>query len=214
MKAIRLILIFLVGVSLTYLTYKSKYQTFFFEDIIWTGLISIGLFIFLWTIIKDIRQFNKEKKFQNFSLTFFCILFISATLILKIKNNNNFNKPTLLKVFYNGDYNGTGIDFKADGTYIFDNSAIGVSEYFYGTYEMNGNKITMDKDTIDNITNLKYLEIRHKQSGGGEKVLYLYQVDSLGNLIERSNNEYRVIIDNRKNKLPLTSSYVYGRINE
>ncbi|MBX3162891.1 MAG: hypothetical protein KF900_00265 [Bacteroidetes bacterium] len=118
-------------------------------------------------------------------------------MALEIQINNNFNKPTLLKVFYDGDYNGTGIDFKTDGTYIFDNSAIGLSDYSYGTYKIDGNKIIMDKDTIDNLTNLKYLEIRDKQIVEGKAELYLVQVDRLGNVIERS-DEYRVTIDNRK----------------
>jgi hypothetical protein len=116
---------------------------------------------------------------------------------LEIIINNDFNKPTLLRVYYDGDYNGTSIDFKTDGTYIFDNSAIGISSYFYGTYEINGNKITMDKDTIDNLMNLKYLEIRDKQFEERESGVYLYQVDSSGNLIKYS-DEYRVTIDNRK----------------
>jgi Leucine-rich repeat (LRR) protein len=119
---------------------------------------------------------------------------------LEIIINNNFNKPTLLRVYYDGDYNGTSIDFKTDETYIFDNSAIGLSSYFYGTYKINGNKITMDKDTIDNLTNLKYLEIRDKQIEEMESGMYLYQVDSSGNLIKHS-DKYRVIIDNRKEAL-------------
>ncbi|WKW45474.1 hypothetical protein P3875_06695 [Myroides sp. JBRI-B21084] len=102
-----------------------------------------------------------------------------------------------MKVFYDGDFNGTGIDFKTDGTYIFDNSAIGISDYFYGTYRIDENKITMDKDTIDNLTNFKFLEIKDKELEQGKTDLFLYQVDSLGNAIERS-DEFRVTIDNRK----------------
>ena len=198
MRTVRLILILLVGVLLTYLTYKSIYQSFFFEVVIWAGLILIGLLIFVWTIIKDIQLFESQKRVQNFTLTFLSLFFIAVILILGIKISNNFNKPTLLKVFYDGDYNGTSIDFKTDGTYIFDNSAMGLLDtYFYGTYKIDGNKITMDRSTIDNLTNLKYLEIRDKQIEEGKTELYLFQVDSLGNVIEHL-FEYRVIIDNRK----------------
>jgi len=42
MKVVRLILILLVGGLLTYLTFKTKYHSFFFEAIIWSGLILIG----------------------------------------------------------------------------------------------------------------------------------------------------------------------------
>ncbi len=196
MRKVRLILILIVGGILTYLTYKTKYQTFFFDSIIWGGLILIGLLIFVWTIIKDIQLFMNEKRVRNFKLTFSSLLFIATILTLEVYINMNFNKSTLLKVFYDGDFNGTSIDFKTDGTYILDNSAIGLSDYFYGTYKIYGNKITMDIDTIDNLINLKYLEIMSKQTGEGKTEQYLFQVDSLGNLIKRS-YEYRVIIDNR-----------------
>ena len=197
MRIVRLILILLVGGLLTYLTYKTKYHTFFFEAIIWGGLILVGSLIFVWTVLKDIQLFKTEKRFLNFGLTFLSIFFIAIILTLEIKINIAFNKPTLLKVYYDGDYNGTAIDFKTDGTYIFDNSAIGISDYFYGTYKIDGNKITIDKDTIDNLTNLKYLELRNKQIQEGNFELYLFQVDRSGNLLERS-DEYRVTIDNRK----------------
>lgn len=119
-------------------------------------------------------------------------------MTLHIRTQLKFDKPTLLKVFYDGDFNGTGIDFKTDGSYIFENSAIGLSDYFYGTYSISGSRITMDNDQIDNLINLKYLEIREKKTINNESALYLYQIDSLGNLVDNS-EEYRVTIDNRKN---------------
>lgn len=197
MKIVRLILILFVGALLTYLTYKTRYQTFFFESIIYLGLIIIGLVIFVWTVFKDIQLFKTDKQLLNFGLTFLSILFIAIILTLEIQISNTFNKPTLLKAYYDGDYNGTGIDFKTDGTYIFENSAIGLSSYFYGAYRIDGDKITMDKNTIDNLTNFKYLKIRDKQIMEGKSELYLFQVDSIGNYIEHS-GEYRVTIDNRK----------------
>ena len=200
MKILRLILIFLVGGFLTYLTYKSKYQTFFFEAIIWGGLILVGLIIFLWTIIKDFQQFKTERRLVNFALTFLTLLFTIIILTIEVKNKNDFNKQTLLKVFYDGDYNGTGIDFKTDGTYIFDNSAIGLSDYTYGTYEIKGNKLTLDRNKIDNLTELKYLELKEKAidyQNVVKKELYLYHVNKNGEIIDRT-NEYRVTIDNRK----------------
>lgn len=196
MKAVRLILILLVGGLVTYLTYKTKYQTFFFEVIIWCGLILIGIIVFLWTVIKDFQLFKTTKRFSAFELTLLCIFFIALILTLERQINNNFNKPTLLKAFYDGGYNGTGFDLKTDGTYIFDNSAIGISDYFYGTYKIKGNKITMDRDKINNLPNLKFLEIRDNKIVEGATNLYLFQVDSLGQTID-SLGKYRITIDNR-----------------
>ena len=200
MKIIRLILILLVGGYLTYLTYSFQFQTFFGDAVIWFLLIAVGVFIFLWTIFKDFKVYKIENHIQSFALTFLCLTFISTILILEFKIQRNFDKPTLLKVYYDGDYNGTAIDFKKDGTYIFENSAIGLNSYSYGTYEINRNKITLDRDQIDNLTNLKHLKIDEKQinyQDGTKKELYLFQVDTNDMVIE-STTEYRITIDNRK----------------
>jgi glucan phosphoethanolaminetransferase (alkaline phosphatase superfamily) len=200
MKIFRLILILLVGGYLTYLTYSFQFRTFFGDAIIWLLLIGIGILLFIWTIIKDYQQFKAKKRVLNFTLTSLCLIFVFSILLLEFKIQRNFNKPTLIKVFYDGDYNGTSIDFKKDGTYIFDNSAIGLSDYTYGTYEINGNNIKLDRDQIDNLTNLKQLKIDEKEidyKDGTKKELYLFQVDTNGNIIDRT-TEYRVTIDNRK----------------
>ena len=122
-----------------------------------------------------------------------------AIVTLEIKILTIFKKPTLLKVYYDGDFNGTGIDFKTEGTYIFDNSAIGLSDYYYGEYTITGDLITMDKDQIDNISGLKYLKIKEKKiayKDSTKNELYLFRVDEDGNTI-RSTSEFRVIVDNR-----------------
>jgi hypothetical protein len=196
--AIRLILIFVVGVLLIYLTYKSKYQScFFFDTIIWVILILIGIFTFLWTIIKEIRLFNKEKRLKNFSLTFLCIFFVSAILTLEIIIVKNFKKPTLLNACHTGSLNAVCIDFKTDGTYIFNNSSVFISDYIYGTYKISGNKITIDRDTIEKQIKSKYLQIRKKEIEDKKTDFYLFQVDSTGTLI-KDLQIYKVLIDNRK----------------
>jgi hypothetical protein len=55
------------------------------------------------------------------------LIFIVGALV-----NHEFDKPTLLKVYYSWDFNGIGIDFRTDRTYILNNSAIGPGNYFYG----------------------------------------------------------------------------------
>ncbi|RYD55655.1 MAG: hypothetical protein EOP56_15160 [Sphingobacteriales bacterium] len=196
---IRLISIVLVGGLLTYLTYKSRTQSFLFEELIWGILIVIGSLIVTWTAFRDFQTFKRKNRISNFRLTFLCLAFIMIIISLEIRITNTFNKPTLLKFYYDGDFNGTAIDFKTDGTYIFDNSAIGFSSYFYGTYKIAGNRITLDKDTIANLTDLKYFEIQEKQIKERESELFAFQIDNAGNVIERS-MEYRVTIDNRKSK--------------
>ena len=200
MRIVRLILILLIGGLLTYFTHKFKYIDFLFDGIIYLGLILVGIILFVWTIITDFKLCKLHKQIKNFALTFLILLFVAVNLTLGSIIQKNFNKPTLLKASYYGDLNGTDIDFKADGTYILNNYSVMIDTYFYGTYTIIGNKITMDKDTIDVLPNLKYLEIRNKQIQEGQADLYLYQVDSLGNFIKDSfYEEYKVIIDNRTN---------------
>ena len=200
MRTIRLILIFIVGGLLTYLTYKFKYQFFFFDAVIWIGLIFLGSILTVWTMLMDIKLYVTEQRIKNFTLSFIALVFISAILTTELTINHEFNKPTLLKMFYAGDFNGTAIDFKTDRTYILDNSAIGLSNYFYGTYTIDENKITLDKDNIDNIPNLKYLEILNTDSlllpDEKESDKYIYLVDEKGVVIKNS-EKFRLVIDNR-----------------
>lgn len=192
-------MILLIGGLLTYFAFQSQFKTFFFDSIIELGLLLLGLSISIWTLVTDIKNYRTNRQLKTFALTILCLAFAFFIATFHIRTQINFNKPTLLKVFYDGDFNGTGIDFKTDGTYIFDNSAIGLSDYFYGTYKIANNRITMDKDQFDNLTNLKYLEIREKKTENNTTDLYLYQIDSVGNLIGNS-DEFRVTIDNRKNR--------------
>lgn len=201
MRTIRLVLILVLGGYLTYLSYKSKYGVSITDAFISGGLILLGAILVLWTITTDITLYKSQKKIQSFALTSICFIFTTVIVILQIQIVNYFNKPTLLKVHYNGDFNGTAIDFKTDGTYIFDNSSIGFSDYYYGVYQINDYKITLDRDTIDNLINLKHLELREKRieyESGGKNELYLYSVDVNSNIIDRA-TEYRVVVDNREN---------------
>lgn len=199
MKNIRLILILIIGGLISYYAYQSQFKTFFFESIIELGLILLGIAIFIWTLVTDTKKYRTNRQLKTYALTLLCLTFVFIIATFHIRTRINFNKPTLLKVFYDGDFNGIGIDFKTDGTYIFDNSTIGLSDYFYGTYKIADDRITMDKDQFDILTNLKYLEIREKKTENYATDLYLYQIDSLGNIIDNS-NEFRVTIDNRINK--------------
>lgn len=199
MKLVRAVLIFLVGGALTYLTFLSQFRSSFLDALIWILLVFIGIPVFTWTILKDLEAYNKEKQIKNLSLTFISIAFIVSILALEVKTQRNFNKPTLIKVFFDGDINGVGIDFKKDGSYIFDNSAMGFSDYFYGKYEIQGNKISMDREQIENIENLQHLgifNIEIEYQDGVKSEPYLFMIDKNGKKVDES-FKFRVVIDNR-----------------
>jgi hypothetical protein len=197
----RLILVLLLGGVMAFLAYRSKYQTFFFADEIWRFLIFCGVILFVYAVIKDVKNYRLNKQLRHLSTTITAVIFIIVIQLMKYNTSKNFNKPSLLKVFYSGDFNGTAIDFKRDGTYIFDNSSIGQSDYLYGTYQITGNKIIIDKNDLDNVVTTSILEIRDKQvehSGSYEK--YLYQLSKDGQVINNA-TEFRVVVDNRFSKV-------------
>jgi hypothetical protein len=196
---IRVIGILTVGLLLIKMTYQFKYSTFMFDLIFFGGLTLIGLVFLIWSLFTDLKRFRTEKKIISLIPIGLALVFISTIWVWNVQINSNFDKPTLIRIFYDGDYNGTGIDFKTDGTYIFDNSAIGFSDFTYGEYEINGNVITLDRNSLDNI-NTNRLEIRPKlidYSDRTETEKYVYQIDENGNLIENT-TEFRLVIDNRK----------------
>lgn len=196
---IRVIGILTVGLLLIKMTYQFKYSTFMFDLIFFGGLTLIGLVFLIWSLFTDLKRFRTEKKIISLIPIGLALVFISTIWVWNVQINSNFDKPTLIRIFYDGDFNGTGIDFKTDGTYIFDNSAIGFSDFTYGEYEINGNVITLDRNSLDNI-NTNRLEIRPKlieYSDRTDTEKYVYQIDENGNLIENT-TEFRLVVDNRK----------------
>ncbi len=127
------------------------------------------------------------------------VLFIGLITGLNWKNKSEFNKPTLIRAYYDGDFNGTSIDFKTDGTYIFDNHSIGLSEYVYGKYKINGQSISLDRNEIDNVIKTDILEIKDITENGIDYLAgtYILQIKSNGNEIEQA-TKFRVVKDNRK----------------
>ena len=196
---IRIIGILTVGLLLVKLTYQFKYSSFMFDLIFFGGLTIIGLALLIWSLLTDLKHFRTEKKIISLIPIGLAVIFSTTIWVWNLQINSNFDKPTLVRIFYDGDFNGTGIDFKTDGTFIFDNSAIGLSDYIYGTYEINGNRIFLDKNHLDNVIVSNQLEIRPKTveySDRTETNKYVYQVDGNGNVLKNS-TEFRLVVDNR-----------------
>ena len=196
---VRLIIIFGIGIFLTYRIYQFQFSSFLFDIFIVGGIAITGILFWIWSIRKDFKKYKATKNKRFWIGGIIGIIFIIIILGLNIKNNAEFNKPTLIRVYYNGDFNGTGIDFKTDGTYIFDNSAIGFSDYVHGNYKINGQLITLDKKEIDNVIETDLLEIKNIKENGIDYLAgeYLFQVEPNGKEIERA-TKFRVIIDNRE----------------
>lgn len=197
-QIIRLIIIVIIGVFLTYRIYQFRFSSFVFDLILVGGIAIIGFLYWLWTVYKDVKLY-KIKKTKRFLIgPILGLFFIGVITGIIWKNESDLNKPTLIRVYYDGDFNGTGSDFKTDGTYIFNNSAIGLSDYTYGSYKIKGQKIKLDKKEIDNVIKSNILEFKvQKTNKTTESVNYLVQIRDDGNKLENA-SEFRVIVDNRK----------------
>ncbi len=201
MKKLRFFLIVLIGCFLIYYTYNSKYQVSIFDSLFWVILIAAGIPLLFWTLYKDFISFKINKEFPILLPSIISLIIISIISILEFKNYRDFNKPTLLRAYYDGDINGTGIDFKLDGTYIFNSSAIGFTDYNYGTYKIEGQKFIIDQNKIDEIIESSILEVQKQNAEDSESLNaenYLIQITKQGNKIPNS-TEFKVVIDNRHN---------------
>ena len=196
---IRLIIILGIGIFLSYRIYQFRFSSFLFDTFIVGGIAVVGILFWLWSINKDFKKYKSTKNKRFWIGGIIGIIFIGLIFGLYLKNNAEFNKPTLVRVYYDGDFNGTSIDFKTDGTYIFDNFAIGFSDYVHGNYKIDGQKIILDKKEIDNVIKTDLLEIKDIKENGIDYLAgkYLFQIEPSGKEIKKV-TKFRVVIDNRK----------------
>lgn len=126
----------------------------------------------------------------------------AVTLVIAIatywKINRDFNKPSLIEAFYDGGFNGVGLDFKKNGTYIFDNFCMW-SDYKYGTYNINGDIIELDDNVLNDLHISNRLKIMTVKDSLKDTVMlnkYIFQMDDHWN--ETKNViKFRVTVDNR-----------------
>ena len=194
----RSIIITGIGIYLTYKIYQFRFSNFVFDYILFLGIVTIGLLFWFWTIFKEYKKYKSTKKLKHLIGSFIGLIFLITIFGINWKNESDLNKPTLIRVYYDGDFNGTSIDFKKDGTYIFNNSAIGLSDYSYGTYEINGKRIVIDKNEIDNVIKSNFLEIKDIKEDKVDYLAgkYLFQIEPSGAEIKRA-TKFRVVVDNR-----------------
>jgi hypothetical protein len=196
---IRLIIILGIGIFLTYKIYNFRFSTFIFDLIIFGGIAIIGIIFWLWSINKDLKQFKLTKKKWFLSGTLLGIIFFIIIIGINWKNNSYFNKPTLIRGYYDGDFNGSGIDFKKDGTYVFENHAMGFSDFIFGLYKIEGNIITLDRNDIDNVIKTNKLEIKSyliKYPEEDKDENFLIQIRENGEEL-KGESGLKIIIDNR-----------------
>lgn len=196
---IRIITLIIIGAYLIYQFYQLKFSSFLWREFLLGIVIFIGLSFWIWLSFKDFKLYKSTRKRRFLIGPILGAIFSGLIIGISLKNKSEFNKPTLVRAYYDGDFNGTSIDFKTDGTYIFDNHAIGFSEYVYGKYKINGQSIKLDRNEIENVIKTDQLEIKEIAKDGIDYLAgaYIFQIETNGNEIERA-TKFRVVEDNRK----------------
>ncbi len=200
----RIVILSLFGILFAYKLYQSTQEVFFFDGIIMFVIAFIGLLIFVFTIFKNIKEYELSQDWSSFFPTFVGLFFILSNVGLNYYIGVKMNSPTLIRGFYDGDFNGFSVDFKSNGSYIMANgSGLGES-YFYGNYTLKDSIITLDKSNIDNCIKTNILVIRKEQytpddSNYKKEIKYIIQIDNKGKEIINELS-FRVTIDNRTNK--------------
>lgn len=203
-KLFRITILSVLGVWFVYKLYKTAQNDFFLDGIVLLFIGTLGLIIFLWTFLKDHKEFKNTKRIKSYIGTSIGIFFIVTILSLYLYQNFKTNSPTLISGFNDGGFNGFSVDFKTNGKYIMANgSGLGQS-YFYGTYSLKDSIITIDKSNIDNCIRSNKLVIRTENYYLKDsiellksKANYITQIDATGKEIDKE-FRFRVTEDNRK----------------
>ena len=185
---IRQFVTIIFGFILLYYTWQTKYKCGLLDAFLWLGLILFGSIFFIISIIKDYKQYREEKVLRNFAVTFTFIGFVLLATGIALKIDHDFNKPSFVKAYYDGDFNGAGIDLKTDSTSIGEDSAIGFSNYTYGEYSISNNIITINEGS--GITKRFVIKKDNLE-------FYLAETDSSGTETD-GYIKYTIIKDNRK----------------
>jgi len=186
-------LLIIIGVYYLYFSVRNIDNTFIFDGVIYFLLILLFIVFYIITFRNDFKTFKVLKNYKSFLFTAIGSLIIILNIGCHLYLSSRDNSEVVLKAFYDGDYNGSSLEFRKDGTYKFGNgSGLGVSIQ-RGYYSMNDSIITLDKDDIDKVIESKTLVIRSKLSGTDVKIL---QIDKNFNLIAKA-TEFRVVQDKR-----------------
>lgn len=100
---VRLILIPVLGIALTLTTFKTKYQSDLFIALFWFLLAAAGCITVLISLWLDIRDYMREPIFSKFTASVMALAFGLVVWFSEYCVNYEFNKPSLLRVYYDGD---------------------------------------------------------------------------------------------------------------
>lgn len=192
----RIIIVLLGGIWGIYQAYSSRFESSFFDLLELILSIIIIFPIWLWAFYEYSEARNIRQKRQNGVAILVGGVLLAIAITIYSYTNYQFNKPTLVKVFYDGDYNGIAIDFKTDGTFITDEFAVFASTHSYGEYSIENNKIVLIDGELSNFFHSNTLLITASEIGVGDSRKRVCQVNETETKIPNS-IELKLTIDNR-----------------
>jgi len=183
----------ITGIYYLYFSIKTADNTFIFDGVIYFLLIILFIVFFTITVRNDFNNFKISKKYKSFLFTAIGIIIIILNIGSQLYLSSRDSSEIILMAFYDGDYNGSSLEFRKDGTYKFSNGSVLGESIQRGKYSINDTIITLDKDNIDNVIESKTLVLGGENNRTDLKIL---QIDQNFSLIKRA-TEFRVVQDKR-----------------
>lgn len=181
------------GIYFLYFSIKTADNTFIFDGIFSFLLIILFIVFFTITIRNDFKNFKGSKQYKNFLFTTIGALIIILNLGCQLYLSARDSSDIVLRAFYDGDYNGSWLEFRKDKTYKFGNGSALGETILRGKYTIHDTIITLDRDNVDSVIESKTLVIRKEPNEEDSKIL---QVDKNIKIIDRA-IQFRVVQDNR-----------------
>lgn len=156
------------------------------------SLVALGVFV--WTLLKDRKEYTRVKNLTAFIPTalgvFISIGLLTTIFILQQRDKSPTKLYCVSKIV---DFNGVSIDFREDGTYKLTSWCLG-ADYYRGSYTMTDSIITLDKSTIEKVIESNRLLIRQDGVTNrlGNKEKSIYQIGEDGQVI-RNAIDFRVL---------------------
>lgn len=190
MNPVKSISILAAGVLIAYRISVQAAGSFIFDSVIDVIIYFCSLCLVVFVIRHDARTYRQTKNILSYTPTICFIVMVGFCCSLQYYYYRREHVPVLVYGNYDGDYNGTSIALRNDGTYQVNNYCLGDC-FFYGKYTMRDSIVTLDRDLIDNVVT-RHLVIRRSETA-------IIQVDTNGQELTEY-DRFRLIKDNRSNK--------------
>ena len=199
-QLLRISIIILVGVYISYKTISSLDHEFLFdeEQNVFYGVIAT--FTFFAVAFFEGKQFVRTKKWNSFIATFVGLTILAGHFLILNSFKQRDNSPSeIYCVTKMNDFNGVSLDFRKDGTYKLTSWSLG-ADIYRGKFTIKDSIITIDKSKIESciVSNKFVISQDGEIDSTGKKEKSIYQIDQQGQVINRS-TDFR-IIDHWKNK--------------